>query len=256
MQLRLDKYLADMGVGTRSEAKQYIRRKQVTVNGFLPKGPEQKVVPGRDEIVFEGKQLCYLEYEYFMLNKPKNCVSAVTDQYHKTVIDFITEKSRRDLFPVGRLDLDTEGLMLITNDGSLAHELLAPGKHVPKTYYAKVEGRVTDEDVRKFANGLEIGEKKLTLPSELRIIFSYAGDGLSLKEPISEIELTITEGKFHQVKRMFEAVGKHVTYLKRISIGELNLDHSLHPGEYRRLTETEIKLLKNQRKTVVGKEKP
>lgn len=253
MQLRLDKYLADLGVGTRSQVKQYIRRKQVTVNDFLPKGPEQKVVPGKDRIRFQGTELCYQEYEYFMLNKPKNCVSAVTDPYYKTVLDLITEKNRRDLFPVGRLDLDTEGLMLITNDGSLAHDLLAPGKHVPKTYYAKVAGSVTEEDVEKFAAGLEIGEKKPALPAELRILFEDRET--SVEQPVSEIELTITEGKFHQVKRMFEAVGKHVIYLKRISMGALKLDEALQPGEYRTLTETEINLLKKQRKTVARKEK-
>lgn len=247
MQLRLDKYLADMGVGTRSEAKQYIRRKQVRVNDFLPAGPEQKVDPEKDQVVFQGKQLCYLEYEYFMLNKPKDCVSAVKDLHYKTVMDLITEKSRRDLFPVGRLDIDTEGLLLITNDGTLTHELLAPGKHVPKTYFARVEGRVTEEDVAKFAEGLEIGEKKPALPAELQILSE--GD-------MTEIQLTIIEGKFHQVKRMFEAVGKRVIYLKRISMGSLKLDDSLHPGQYRRLTETEINLLKNQQKAVVRKEKP
>ncbi|MEY8390740.1 pseudouridine synthase [Lachnospiraceae bacterium 45-W7] len=253
MQLRLDKYLADMGAGTRSEAKQYIRRKQVTVNGLFPKGPEQKVIPGKDQIVFQGKPLLYLEYEYFMLNKPKHCVSAVTDRRYKTVIDLITESNRRDLFPVGRLDIDTEGLMLITNDGDLAHQLLAPVKHVPKTYYARVEGRVTIEDVQEFAKGLDIGEKKPVLPAELRIL--AADGGTSLTEQSSEIELTIMEGKFHQVKRMFEAVGKHVTYLKRISMGGLTLDHALLPGEYRKLTEAEINLLKNQRKAADGKEK-
>ena len=170
MQLRLDKYLADMGIGTRSQVKQYIRREQVKVNGLLPQGPQQKVNPEEDEITFQGKKVCYLEYEYFMLNKPNGCVSAVTDLRHRTVIDLITQKNRRDLFPVGRLDLDTEGLLLITNDGSLTHELLAPGKHVPKTYYAKVEGRVTDEDVRKFAQGLDIGENKPVLPAELHIL--------------------------------------------------------------------------------------
>lgn len=244
MQLRLDKYLADMGIGTRSQVKQYIRREQVKVNGLSPQGPQQKVNPEEDKITFQGKKVCYLEYEYFMLNKPNGCVSAVTDPRYKTVIDLITQKNRRDLFPVGRLDLDTEGLLLITNDGSLAHELLAPGKHVPKTYYAKVEGSVTDEDVRRFAQGLDIGEKKPVLPAELHIL-SGETEG-SPEKTVSEIELTITEGKFHQVKRMFEAVGKRVVYLKRVSMGTLKLDESLQPGMYRRLTEAEVNLLKNQ----------
>lgn len=236
MQLRLDKYLADMGIGTRSEVKQYIRKKQVQVNNALPKGPEQKVDPDLDCIVFQGQRVVYAEHEYFMLYKPAGCVSAVTDERYPTVLDFITEKNRKDLFPVGRLDLDTEGLLLITNDGMLSHSLLAPGKHVPKTYFAKVAGRVTEEDTARFSEGLDIGEKKRTLPARLRI--------LSCEQEISEIELTITEGKFHQVKRMFEAVGKKVVYLKRISMGNLKLDESLQPGEYRPLTAKELDLIK------------
>lgn len=230
--MRLDKYLADMGIGTRSEVKQHIRKKQVTVNGAFPMGAQQKVEPGRDQILFRGKPVTYVMYEYFMLNKPAGCVSAVTDRDCRTVLDLIGEKSRKDLFPVGRLDKDTEGLLLITNDGSLSHNLLAPGKHVPKTYYARISGEVTAEDVAKFAAGMDIGEKKDTLPAELKV--------LSCEDGISQIELTITEGKFHQVKRMFEAVGKEVAYLKRISMGGLRLDDSLEPGGYRALTEEEI----------------
>lgn len=233
MQLRIDKYLADMGIGTRSEVKQYIRKKQVQVNGNIPK-PEQKVDPDKDCILFQGKEIGYVEQEYFMLYKPGDCVSATTDAKHKTVLDYIEEKSRKDLFPVGRLDIDTEGLLLITNDGKLAHELLSPKKHVAKTYYAKVEGKVTKEDVVLFSQGIDIGEKALTKPAQLHIIAS---------NEISEIELTITEGKYHQVKRMFEAVGKKVVYLKRIAMGPLVLDEKLMPGEYRRLTNEELKEL-------------
>ena len=230
--MRLDKYLADMGIGTRSEVKQYIRKKQVTVNGAFPTGAQQKVEPGQDEIRFQGEVVSYVQYEYFMLNKPGGCVSAVTDRDSRTVLDLIGEKNRKDLFPVGRLDKDTEGLLLITNDGMLSHNLLAPGKHISKTYYAKVSGEVTQEDVVIFAGGIDIGEKKDTLPAELKV--------LSCERGVSEIELTITEGKYHQVKRMFEAVGKEVVYLKRISMGGLKLDDELKPGEYRRLTEEEI----------------
>lgn len=242
MLLRLDKYLADMGAGTRSEVKQYIRKKQVLVNGIFPKGPEQKVDPCKDQVLFQGTPITYEKYEYFMFYKPQGCVSAVTDQRYPTVLDFMKEKNRKDLFPVGRLDLDTEGLLLITNDGPLAHNLLAPRKHVPKIYYAKIAGNVSEKEVELFAEGLEIGEKHPTLPAELKI--------LSCKEEpiqntwISEIELTIMEGKFHQVKRMFEAVGKHVVYLRRISMGPLKLDELLQPGEYRKLTDKEIQLLK------------
>lgn len=230
--MRLDKYLADMGIGTRSEVKQYIRKKQVTVNGAFPTGAQQKVEPGQDEIRFQGEVVSYVQYEYFMLNKPGGCVSAVTDRDSRTVLDLIDEKNRKDLFPVGRLDKDTEGLLLITNDGMLSHNLLAPGKHISKTYYAKVSGEVTQEDVVIFAGGIDIGEKKDTLPAELKVLSCEGG--------VSEIELTITEGKYHQVKRMFEAVGKEVVYLKRISMGGLKLDDELKPGEYRRLTEEEI----------------
>lgn len=230
MQLRIDKYLADMGIGTRSEVKQYIRKKQVQVNGSIVTKPEQKVNPETDEINFQGKKVSYAEMEYYMLYKPQNCVSATTDTTHKTVLDYIHTKKRKDLFPVGRLDIDTEGLLLITNDGKLAHELLSPKKHIDKTYYAKIEGKVTKEDAAYFQHGLDIGEKELTKPAILHIITS---------DNISEIEVTITEGKYHQVKRMFEAVGKKVIYLKRISMGTLQLDETLQPGEYRELTQEE-----------------
>lgn len=236
--MRLDKYLADMGIGTRSEVKQHIRRRQVLVNGTLPAGPEQKVVPGRDEIICQGVRVSYVEYEYFMLNKPAGYVSAVTDAKYPTVLDLIHGQNRKDLFPVGRLDLDTEGLLLITNDGALSHNLLAPGKHVPKTYFARVSGTVSEQDIEWFAQGINIGDKKDTLPADLRI--------LSLEDGNSEVMLTIMEGKFHQVKRMFEAVGKQVVYLKRVSMGNLKLDDSLEPGEFRRLTEEEIRLLRER----------
>lgn len=238
MQIRLDKYLADMGIGTRSQVKQYIRKGQVLVNGSLPAGPEQKV--GKEDVIsFQGKDIAYQKYEYFLFYKPQGCVSAVTDPHHKTVLDYFPENRRRGLFPVGRLDIDTEGLLLITDDGMLAHNLLSPGKHVPKTYFAKVSGRITEAEVQKFAKGVDIGEKELTLPAKLTI--------LSAKMECSQIELTITEGKFHQVKRMFQAVGKEVLYLKRISMGGLKLDESLKPGEYRTLTEEELQKIARQR---------
>lgn len=236
--MRLDKYLADMGIGTRNEVKHYIRKKQVLVNGTLPKGPEHKVSPGQDEIIFQGEKISYIEYEYFMLNKPSGYVSAVTDAKYPTVLDLIHGQSRKDLFPVGRLDMDTEGLLLITNDGALSHNLLAPGKHVPKTYFARVSGTVSEQEIEWFARGVNIGEKKDTLPADLQI--------LSHEEGNSEVILTIMEGKFHQIKRMFEAVGKKVLYLKRVSMGDLKLDKSLKSGEFRRLTEEEIRLLRER----------
>ena len=162
-------------------------------------------------------------------------MTATEDQLHKTVMDYLTDTVRSDLFPVGRLDIDTEGLLLITNDGALAHDLLSPAKHVEKTYYAVIDGVVTENDVNSFENGVDIGEEKLTKPGKLRILKS---------EPESEIELTITEGRFHQVKRMFEAVGKKVTYLKRVEMGSLVLPDELAPGEYRPLTEEELQELR------------
>ena len=229
--IRLDKYLADMGIGTRTEVKKILRQGLVQIDGEVVKKPETKVEPGKCEILCSGRKMEYVEFEYYMLNKPAGVISAAEDKKEKTVVDLIEERSRKDLFPVGRLNRDTEGLLLITNDGMLAHELLAPKKHVSKVYYAKVKGCVDEEDVRKFAEGVDIGEKALTMPAKLTILNS--GEE-------SEITLEIQEGKFHQVKRMFEAVGKEVTYLKRLSMGSLVLDESLKPGEYRTLTKKEM----------------
>ena len=228
--IRLDKYLADMGCGTRQEVKKFIRSGQVSVDGIVVKKPETKVEQTVQEVFLNGEKVGYESFEYYMLNKPAGVISATEDQGCQTVVDLIKDKKRKDLFPVGRLDKDTEGLLLITNDGELAHRLLSPKKHVDKTYYAKVQGIVTQEDVRKFAEGVDIHEKKLTAPAVLEVVKS--GE-------VSEILLTICEGKFHQVKRMFEAVGKKVIYLKRLSMGPLQLDETLMPGEYRELTEKE-----------------
>ena len=234
--MRLDKLLTELGTGSRSEVKKYIRSGLVTVNGEVVKKPEQKVDEKKDTVCFRGNPLTYTEYEYYLFHKPAGCVTATEDNLHRTVMDYLADTARHDLFPVGRLDIDTEGLLLITNDGALAHDLLSPAKHVSKVYYAKIDGRVTEEDVNLFEKGVDIGEKKLTKPAKLTILKS---------KPISEIELTITEGKFHQVKRMFEAVGKRVTYLKRISMGPLVLSDDLKAGEYRKLTIEEINLLIN-----------
>ena len=231
MKIRLDKYLADMGKGTRSEVKKAIGKGLVRVNNEIVKKPETKLDTDSDNVLFDGVLVGYAQYEYYMLNKPAGVISATEDKREKTVIDLITEKKRKDLFPVGRLDRDTEGLLLISNDGELAHRLLSPSKHVDKVYYAKIDGKVTIEDVEAFQQGVDIGEEKLTRPAKLRILKSGTQ---------SEIELTICEGKFHQVKRMFQAVEKEVVYLKRLQMGTLILDESLKPGEYRELTEQEI----------------
>ena len=231
--MRLDKYLAEMGVGTRQEVKKQIRQGKAAVNGTVVKAADTKIDETSDEVTISGRNISYVSYEYYMLNKPAGLVSATEDRRDTTVIDLIKEKKRKDLFPVGRLDKDTEGLLLITNDGDLAHRLLAPKKHVDKVYYAKIDGMVTEEDVKRFAEGIDIGaeEEEMTRPAKLDIMKSAEE---------SEIRLTIHEGKFHQVKRMFLAVGKEVTYLKRERMGTLCLDENLKPGEYRLLTEEEI----------------
>lgn len=234
MKVRLDKYLTEMGAGSRSEVKKAITKGVAQVNGETVKRPEQKIDPALDRVCFQGRQIIYAAMEYYMLNKPAGVISASEDRYETTVVDLITEKKRKDLFPVGRLDKDTEGLLLITNDGELAHRLLSPKKHVDKVYYAKIAGKVTDDDVKAFAEGVDIGEEKPTLPAELHILKS--GEE-------SEITLTIREGKFHQVKRMFHAVGKEVVYLKRLGMGSLVLDENLKTGEYRALTKEEYQLL-------------
>ena len=238
MALRLDKYLTELGAGTRSEVKKQIKAGLVTVNGAVAKKPEQKVDETGDEVCLCGERLLYTAFEYYLFHKPAGCVSATQDNMHRTVMDYLSDTARGDLFPVGRLDLDTEGLLLITNDGALAHALLSPSRHVAKTYYARVQGVVDETDVNLFKNGVDIGEEKPVRPADLVI--------LGCKADVSEITLTITEGKFHQVKRMFEAVGKKVLYLKRISMGPLVLPEDLAPGAYRKLTAEELAALKNE----------
>ncbi len=235
--IRLDKYLADMGCGTRQEVKKLIRSGQVSVNGAVVKKPETKVEQTVQEVCLNGEKVGYESFEYYMLNKPAGVISATEDRRCQTVVDLIQEKKRKDLFPVGRLDKDTEGLLLITNDGELAHRLLSPKKHVDKCYFARVSGKVTEDDVRSFENGVNIGrleQPEITMPGKLEIITS---------DEISQIHLTIQEGKFHQVKRMFRAVGKEVIYLKRLRMGTLVLDENLNIGEYRPLTKEELEKL-------------
>lgn len=232
--MRLDKYLAEMGIGTRQEVKKKIRQGNISVNGTVVKAADTKIDENQDEIMANGQPVSYVSYEYYMLNKPAGVISATEDRKDTTVLDLIKDKKRKDLFPVGRLDKDTEGLLLITNDGELAHRLLSPKKHVDKIYYAKIQGKVDESDVKAFADGVDIGDDTPAKSADLRILKS--GEE-------SEIELTITEGRFHQVKRMFHAVGKEVVYLKRLSMGSLILDKTLAKGEYRSLTEEEIKKL-------------
>lgn len=234
--IRLDKFLTDMGCGTRSVIKNLVRKGKVSVNGEVIKKPEIKINEDEDVVLLDGEEIKYNRYEYFMLNKPDGYVSATTDRNEKTVLDLLkAEDRRKDLFPVGRLDKNTEGLLVISNDGEMAHKILSPKNHIAKTYYVKVNGRIENEHIEIFEKGIDIGEKNITKPGILKIIKS--GD-------ISEAELTIYEGKFHQVKRMFEAVGMKVVYLKRIKMGTLGLDETLKPGEYRRLTLEETEQLK------------
>lgn len=232
--VRLDKFLADAGAGTRSEVKKRIQKGQVQVNGVVVKSPDQKVCADTDVVLLAGEVVGTLpEFEYYLLHKPAGCVSATEDVREKTVMEYVPS-NRKGLFPVGRLDKDTEGLLLITNDGQLAHDLLSPRKHVEKTYFARVQGIVTEDDAEQMKKGVDIGDEKPTLPAILQIL------AVNPQEEESEILLTICEGRFHQVKRMMEAVGNTVTYLKRISMGPLVLPKDLEIGQYRPLTEKEL----------------
>ncbi|MEZ7170618.1 pseudouridine synthase [Sporosarcina sp. OR05] len=233
--MRLDKLVSNMGFGSRKEVKGLLKKGAIQVNGVPVKDPALHVHPEQDEVSILGERIIYREFIYLMMHKPQGVISATEDNRDRTVIDLLDDEYRHfEPFPVGRLDRDTEGLLLLTNNGKLAHELLSPKKEVPKTYYAHIEGVVGQEDIERFAEGVTLEDGYFTKPGMLKILKSA---------PISEIELTITEGKFHQVKRMFEAVGKKVIYLKRMTMGELTLDESLALGEYRELTDDELALL-------------
>ncbi|MTI47018.1 MAG: rRNA pseudouridine synthase [Firmicutes bacterium] len=233
---RLDKVLSNMGYGSRKDVKGYIKQGLVTVDGEVVKSNSVKVNPYEAEIIIDGNTVEYREYIYLMMNKPDGVVSSTDDPRDTTVIDLIEEGYRIfEPFPIGRLDKDTEGLLIISNDGKLAHNLLSPKKHVEKTYYVEVDGRVGENDINTMSEGVIIDGDYKTMPAKLEILES---------NNISKVYLTIKEGKFHQVKRMFEAVDKSVIYLKRIAMGNLELDEDLNLGEYRELEEFEIELLK------------
>ncbi len=272
--IRLDKMLGNLGYGTRSGIKILIKQGAVTVNGQLVKDHGLQIDPNKDEVVLDGETIRYRDTVYVLLHKPAGVVSATEDSRDRTVIDLLDEDlTVLSPFPVGRLDKDTEGLLLITNDGKLSHELLSPRKHVPKTYRALVAGEVDSQDGEAFLKGVALDDGYVTMPAQLQVLArTRGGDAPAAEEPkfaaemteaimlvpeqeefeapaaLSWIELTIHEGKFHQVKRMFEAVGKKVLYLRRVSMGPLKLDPDLAPGEWRELTEEEVESLRNYRK--------
>ena len=267
--MRLDKYLSDMGRGTRSELKTAIRKGRVTVDGEVTRDPGAKVTEA-SLVTFDGEAVAYRSLVYIMLNKPAGVISATEDSRERTVLDLIEESAneaglrsggdlalRKGLSPVGRLDRDTEGLLLITNDGALAHRLLSPKKHVDKVYYAELDRPVGEREVSLFAEGVEIRDDEpfTALPAELKILPAGEGadgdtitadgspDNERAKVPGTRVHVVIREGKYHQVKRMFAAVGRKVLYLKRISMGPLVLDETLETGQWRLLTDEEIKRL-------------
>lgn len=229
---RLDKVISNMGFGSRKDVMKAVRDGRVLVNGKVVKDRAMKVDPYKDEIQFDNQIIEYRKYIYLMMNKPEGVVSSTNDPSNLTVLSLLeVQHLIFEPFPVGRLDKDTEGLLLITNDGKLAHGLLSPNRKVPKTYYAEVDGVVENKDIEKFKEGVTLDDGYKTMPAELEILES---------DRISKIKLTIYEGKYHQVKRMFKSIGMRVIYLKRISMGSLKLDDDLYPGEYRELTEEEL----------------
>lgn len=244
---RVDKILANSGYGSRSDIKKMVKQGRIFLNGSVIKDSGIQCDPNLDKLEVDGEQVLYREYVYIMLHKPPGVISATEDVREKTVLDLLPAKLRiYSPFPVGRLDKDTEGLLLLTNDGQLAHDLLSPRKHVPKTYEAEVLGKIGDTEVEQFKQGVELDDGYVTLPAELRVLsYDNQEDGSPSK---SYISLTISEGKFHQVKRMFEAVGSKVTYLKRVSMGPLELDPSLPKGRFRELEESEIMQLRSYKK--------
>lgn len=234
---RLDKVLANMGYGSRRDVKRFIKDGVVLVNDKIVKNNDLKVDPFADKIVCNGNIVTYREFIYLMMNKPQGLVSSTDDPLTKTVIDLLEDEYLiYKPFPVGRLDKDTEGLLLISNDGKLAHELLSPKKGINKTYYAEVDGIVQEEHIDVFRGGVTLDDGYKTMPAKLEILESNI---------ISKINLTIQEGKYHQVKRMFESLSMKVIFLKRISMGPLALPRDLKPGEYRELTNEEINILKS-----------
>ena len=235
--MRLDKFLVACAVGSRTEVKNFLKTGRVTVNGKKEKSAKLQINEDTDEICFDGEKLDYEEFVYYMMNKPQGVISATEDPKHKTVLDLMDDYARaKEVFPVGRLDIDTHGLLLLTNDGKLAHALLSPKRHVDKTYMAQVKGIMSQEDIETFAKGIPL--KDFTCQSAKLELMS-----LDTKENKSLVRVTIAEGKFHQVKRMVAYCGKEVVDLQRVTMGTLTLDEELKRGEWRRLTKDELEAL-------------
>lgn len=233
MRIRLDKFLSDMGISPRRQVPRLLKTGAVTVNGRPAASPSEKVDPNADVVAVSGTQIVYKDKHYYMMNKPAGVISATEDLRERTVLDLLDETTRRlGLFPAGRLDKDSEGLLLLTNDGDWAHRIISPSKDVVKTYYVEVHGALTEEDAQAFAEGIELEGGLLCRPARLTVLAS--GER-------SRALVYLKEGKFHQVKRMVAARGKRVTYLKRVAIGALKLDESLTPGAWRELTDAEVR---------------
>ena len=232
--IRLDKFLSQMNIGTRSEVKNAVRKGKVTVNGVICKNADEKIDECTDIICYDGQKIIYEKFVYYMLNKPAGVVSATSDNRDKTVLDLLVDVPLKDIFPVGRLDKDTEGLLILTNDGELAHNLLSPKKHIDKTYRVLTKENITKEQLERLEQGVDIGDDTITMPAKAEWIDD------------KEMLLTICEGKYHQVKRMLKTVGNEVVYLERKKMGNLSLDEKLSRGEYRRLTAEEVLILKGE----------
>ena len=232
--MRLDKFLVACAVGSRTEVKNFLKSGRVTVNGKKEKSAKLQIDEETDEICFDGQKLDYEEFVYYMMNKPQGVISATEDPKHKTVLDLLDNYARaKEVFPVGRLDIDTHGLLLLTNDGKLAHALLSPKRHVDKTYLAQINGVMTDADIEAFAQGIPF--KDFTCqPAKLELV------SIDTEKEESLVRVTIAEGKFHQVKRMVAYCGKEVVDLQRLTMGTLTLDEDLKRGEWRRLTKEEL----------------
>lgn len=232
--MRLDKFLVNCGIGSRTEVKKFLKNKQVTVNQNVETSAKCQIDEKKDEIAVKGQVLTHENFVYYLLNKPKGVISATHDDHHRTVLDLLDAAAHhKQVFPVGRLDIDTHGLLLLTNNGQLAHAMLSPKKHVDKVYQAHIDGIMTEDDVQAFANGIVL--KDFTCqPAHLDII------SIDDQKMTSLVQITIREGKFHQIKRMVQACDKTVTDLQRLSMGPLVLDKDLPLGGYRRLTPEEL----------------